>query len=133
EPSNEEAVQILQGLKNRYEAFHEVTYSDEVIEAFVSLSDRYIQDRFLPDKAIDLMDEVGSRLNLANAEKDSDTLQEQMDEIVSQKETAAEKEDYETAANLRYQEIQLQKQIDKAKEAKKEDESFAVTVHDIEE
>src|SRR5699024_7100248 len=71
EPSNEEAVQILQGLKNRYEAFHEVTYSDEVIEAFVSLSDRYIQDRFLPDKAIDLMDEVGSRLNLANAEKDS--------------------------------------------------------------
>src|SRR5699024_1436434 len=88
EPSNEEAVQILQGLKNRYEAFHEVTYSDEVIEAFVSLSDRYIQDRFLPDKAIDLMDEVGSRLNLANAEKDSDTLQEQMDEIVSQKETA---------------------------------------------
>src|SRR5699024_4685445 len=79
------------------------------------------------------MDEVGSRLNLANAEKDSDTLQEQMDEIVSQKETAAEKEDYETADNLRYQEIELQKQIDKAKEAKKEDESFAVTVHDIEE
>src|SRR5699024_5058468 len=74
EPSTDESIQILQGIKNRYEAFHEVTYSDEVVEAFVTLSDRYIQDRFLPDKAIDLMDEVGSRLNLANAEKDSDTL-----------------------------------------------------------
>src|SRR5699024_3570169 len=133
EPSHDESVQILQGIKNRYEAFHEVTYSDEVVEAFVTLSDRYIQDRFLPDKAIDLMDEVGSRLNLANDEKDSDTLEEQMNQIVSQKKAAAEREDYETAANLRYQEIQLQKQIDKAKEAKKEDESFAVTVHDIEE
>src|SRR5699024_7001031 len=60
EPTHDESVQILQGSKNRYEAFHEVTYSDEVVEAFVTLSDRYIQDRFLPDKAIDLMDEVGS-------------------------------------------------------------------------
>src|SRR5699024_10406254 len=120
EPSHDESVQILQGIKNRYEAFHEVTYSDEVVEAFVTLSDRYIQDRFLPDKAIDLMDEVRSRLNLANDEKDSDTHEEQMNQIVSQKEAAAEREDYENAANLRYQEIQLQKQIDKAKEAKKE-------------
>src|SRR5690625_4833419 len=61
EPTIEESIQILQGIKDRYEDFHGVTYPDSVIESFVTLSDRYIQDRFLPDKAIDLMDEVGSR------------------------------------------------------------------------
>src|SRR5699024_10532597 len=73
EPTVEEAILILQGLKDRYQQYHEVEYSDEVIESFVTLSDRYIQDRFLPDKAIDLMDEVGSRLNLANASQDTAT------------------------------------------------------------
>ncbi|MFC3039223.1 AAA family ATPase [Virgibacillus xinjiangensis] len=116
EPTKEEAIQILQGIKDRYEAFHEVRYSDEAVEAFVQLSDRYIQDRFLPDKAIDLMDEVGSRLNLSNAEKDSHSIQQHLDEIVREKEEAAEREDYEKAANLRYQEIQLQKQLEKAKD-----------------
>jgi len=132
EPTSEEAIQILRGLKNRYEDFHGVSYSDDVIEAFVHLSARYIQDRFLPDKAIDLMDEVGSRLNLANAEQDVDTLEEQLNKVVKEKEEAAEKEDYEKAANLRYQEIQLQKQIDKAKDNKKEDVSTVVAVHDVE-
>src|SRR5699024_11634850 len=70
EPTLDAAVQILQGLKSRYEEFHGVTYSDEVIESFVDLSARYIQDRYLPDKAIDLMDEVGSRLNLVHSEQD---------------------------------------------------------------
>ncbi|ASK61065.1 ATP-dependent Clp protease ATP-binding subunit [Virgibacillus phasianinus] len=115
EPSQEEAIQILNGIKDRYEKFHEVSYSDEAIRAFVTLSGRYIQDRFLPDKAIDLMDEVGSRLNLANTEKDTDSLQQRLDEIVNEKEKAAEEENYERAANLRYQEIQLQKQLEKAK------------------
>ncbi|WP_404451444.1 AAA family ATPase [Virgibacillus necropolis] len=115
EPSAEEAIQILNGIKDRYEKFHEVNYSDEAIRSFVTLSQRYIQDRFLPDKAIDLMDEVGSRLNLANTEKDSDALQQRLDEIVQEKEKAADAENYEQAANLRYQEIQLQKQLDKAK------------------
>ena len=114
EPSLEDAKHILMGIKDRYEKFHEVRYSDEAIEAFVTLSNRYIQDRYLPDKAIDLMDEVGSRLNLANAQKDSDSLEKRMQEIVKEKEEAAEREDYETAANLRYQEIQLQKQLEKA-------------------
>src|SRR5699024_3469334 len=132
EPTSEEAIQILRGLKNRYQDFHGVSYSDDVIEAFVHLSARYIQDRFLPDKAIDLMDEVGSRLNLANAEQDVDTLEEQLNKVVKEKEEAAEKEDYEKAANLRYQEIQLQKQIDKAKDNKKEDVSTVVAVHDVE-
>ncbi len=130
EPTHEEAVLILQGLKDRYEKFHEVTYSDDVIESFVSLSNRYIQDRFLPDKAIDLMDEVGSRHNLANAENNSVALEEKMNDIVKAKETAAEQENYEEAANLRYQEIQLQKQLDEAKE-NKEKTKEAVTVEDV--
>ncbi|WP_163971017.1 ATP-dependent Clp protease ATP-binding subunit [Oceanobacillus halotolerans] len=128
EPSIEEAVQILHGIKDRYEKFHEVRYSDEAIRAFVTLSERYIQDRFLPDKAIDLMDEVGSRLNLSNAEKDSNSIEKRLEEIVKEKEAAAEKEDYERAANLRYQEIQLQKQLDKAKD---EDKDIHVDVSDI--
>src|SRR5690625_858676 len=70
EPTADEAVQILNGIKDRYENFHEVRYSDETVRAFVTLSQRYIQDRFLPDKAIDLMDEVGSRLNLEKDRKD---------------------------------------------------------------
>ncbi|SFB16619.1 ATP-dependent Clp protease ATP-binding subunit ClpE [Lentibacillus halodurans] len=128
EPSVEDAVQILQGIKDRYEKFHEVKYSDEAIRAFVTLSQRYIQDRFLPDKAIDLMDEVGSRLNLDNAEKDSDSIQNRLDEVVREKEAAAEKEDYETAAHLRYQEIQLQKQLEKAKD---EEQVVDVDISDI--
>ena len=67
EPSAEDTIKILNGIKDRYENFHEVRYPDEAMQAFVTLSQRYIQDRFLPDKAIDLMDEVGSRLNLVHA------------------------------------------------------------------
>lgn len=134
EPSADEAVLILQGIKDRYEQYHGVTYPDEVIEAFVSLSSRYIQDRFLPDKAIDLMDEIGSRLNLAHAETDTESLEEQLEKIVAEKEAAAEREEYEQAANLRYQEIQLQKQLDKAKnQDEKEAVSTVVTVEAVEE
>src|SRR5699024_2323807 len=115
EPSTEEAIEILHGIKDRYEMFHEVRYLDEYIRAFVTFSQCYIQDCFLADKAIDLMDEVGSRLNLKNAAKDSNTIEQKMQEIVKEKEKAAEREDYERAAHLRYQEIQLQKQLDKAK------------------
>src|SRR5690625_681566 len=132
EPTIAETVQILHGIKDRYEDFHGVTYSDEVIESFVMLSDRYIQDRFLPDKAIDLMDEVGSRLNLVNSEQDVESIEKQLEKIVKEKEAAAEKEDYETAANLRYQEIQLQKQLEKAQDST-EKISTTVTVHRVEE
>ncbi|HAM80354.1 ATP-dependent Clp protease ATP-binding subunit [Ornithinibacillus bavariensis] len=128
EPTIEEAIQILNGLKERFEKFHEVRYSDEAIRAFVTLSARYIQDRFLPDKAIDLMDEVGSRLNLTNSQNDSVSIQKRIDEIVKEKEAAAEQEDYERAANLRYQEIQLQKQLEKAKG---EEQVIDVDVSDI--
>lgn len=129
EPSVDEAKHILNGIKDRYENFHDVRYSDEAIEAFVKLSKRYIQDRYLPDKAIDLMDEVGSRLNLSNSQKDSDSLEAQKEKIVKEKEEAAEREDYEKAAHLRYQEIQLQKQLDKASNEAKE---LDVDVSDIE-
>ncbi|RKQ31384.1 ATP-dependent Clp protease ATP-binding subunit [Oceanobacillus halophilus] len=119
EPSVEDAVHILNGIKDRYEKFHEVRYSDEAVQAFVNLSNRYIQDRFLPDKAIDLMDEVGSRLNLKNAQSDASSIKARLDEVVKEKQEAAEREDYERAANLRYQEIQLQKQLDKADDREK--------------
>lgn len=134
EPTAREAVLILQGIKDRYEEFHGVTYPDEVIEAFVTLSSRYIQDRFLPDKAIDLMDEIGSRLNLAHAETDAASLEEQLEKVVAEKEAAAEKEAYEDAANLRYQELQLQKQLEKAQDqSEKEKVSTVVTVNSVEE
>jgi len=128
EPTAEEALEIMKGIKSRYEAFHEVRYSDEVLKAFVTLSDRYIQDRFLPDKAIDLMDEVGSRLNLENAGKDSDSIEKRLQEIRAEKEQAAEEENYEHAAHLRYQEIQLQKQLKKAKD---EEQIIDVDISDI--
>jgi len=128
EPSADEALEILKGIKDRYEAFHEVRYSEDVLKAFVTLSDRYIQDRFLPDKAIDLMDEVGSRLNLENAEKDSNSIEKRLEEIVAEKEKSAENEDYEHAAHLRYQEIQLQKQLKKAKD---EEQVIDVDISDI--
>src|SRR5690625_3750175 len=131
EPSIEESIEILHGIKDRYEQFHGVTYPDEVIESFVTLSNRYIQDRFLPDKAIDLMDEVGSRLNLAHSEQDTDSLEKQLEKVVKEKEQATEKEDYERAANLRYQEIQLQKQLDKIKDSDVR-VSNVVTVEQIE-
>lgn len=114
EPTLEESVLILKGIKDRYEKFHEVSYSDEVVEAFVNLSHRYIQDRFLPDKAIDLMDEVGARLNLANAENDTDSIKQKLEKIAEEKDAAAEQEDYETAARLKYQELQLEKQLEAA-------------------
>lgn len=120
EPTLEEAAQILNGIKDRYERFHEVKYSDEVVQSFVNLSHRYIQDRFLPDKAIDLMDEVGSRLNLANAEKDSGSIETQLEKVRADKKAAAEEEDYERAANLRYQEMQLEKQLEKSQSADNE-------------
>ncbi|WP_163539544.1 ATP-dependent Clp protease ATP-binding subunit [Gracilibacillus sp. YIM 98692] len=127
EPTVEEAKQILQGLKDRYETYHHVNYSDEVLYAAVELSKRYIQDRFLPDKAIDLIDEAGARLNLEHEETDKDTLQKRLDEIAKEKMEAAEKEDYERAANLRHQEIKLEKKLEQTNEEPKAE----VSVGDI--
>ncbi len=111
EPTEQEAIQILQGIKERYESYHHVTYSDEVIEQAVRLSKRYIQDRFLPDKAIDLIDEAGARLNLTLSESDQSAIEAELNQIAKEKQTAAEAEDYETAAHLRHKELQLEKQL----------------------
>ena len=131
EPSAEDTVHILNGIKNRYEDFHGVHYTDEVVQAFVTLSQRYIQDRYLPDKAIDLMDEVGSRLNLVQTSADSKSIGTRLNEVIQQKEQAADKEDYEKAANLRYDEIQLRKKLEEANQSG-ELEHMEVSVADIE-
>lgn len=109
EPSKEKALEILKGLKDKYESFHEVTYTDDAIKACVELSSRYIQDRFLPDKAIDLMDEAGSKLNLMIKEPNKEEAQQRFIELEKEKQAALAKEDYETAAKLRDEEATLEK------------------------
>ncbi|GIN19128.1 ATP-dependent Clp protease ATP-binding subunit [Siminovitchia fordii] len=109
EPSKEKALEILKGLKDKYESFHEVTFTDEAIKACVDLSSRYIQDRFLPDKAIDLMDEAGSKLNLMINEPNKEDAQLRYAEVEKEKQAALAKEDYETAAKLRDEEMELEK------------------------
>ncbi|WP_282155127.1 ATP-dependent Clp protease ATP-binding subunit [Cytobacillus gottheilii] len=111
EPSIEEAISILQGLKAKYEEYHEVTFSQEAIEACVRLSQRYIQDRFLPDKAIDLMDEAGSKLNLELKHQPHEDLETQLKEIHMRKEQVLKEENYEEAAKLREEELLLEKKL----------------------
>jgi ATP-dependent Clp protease ATP-binding subunit ClpE len=113
EPTQEAAVEILKGLKPKYEEFHEVTYTDEVIKACVQLSHRYIQDRFLPDKAIDLLDEAGSKLNLSSEYKNSDQIEARLKELQNEKNVALKNEDYEKAAVLRDEEAKLEKELNK--------------------
>ncbi|TLS38160.1 ATP-dependent Clp protease ATP-binding subunit [Pseudalkalibacillus caeni] len=114
EPTVEEAIEILKGLKSKYEDYHDVNYSDDAIRACVSLSNRYIQDRFLPDKAIDLMDEAGSKVNLMNTGRNHDDIQKRLEEIAAEKKRATEAEDYERAAKLRDEEAELEKQLETA-------------------
>ena len=129
EPTIEEAIEILKGLMIRYETFHNVTYTDEAIVAAVELSSRYIQDRFLPDKAIDLIDEAGSKLNLTIETADEEDIHEQLAAIHKEKEAALEKEEYEKAANLRDLEIHLEAVLEKGAT----DSQTVVTVEHIQE
>ncbi|WP_227938268.1 ATP-dependent Clp protease ATP-binding subunit [Alkalihalobacillus deserti] len=112
EPTVDEAFEILKGIRPIYENYHNVTYSDQVLKACVTLSDRYIQDRFLPDKAIDLLDEAGSKLNLTQEETDKVKLQKRLDDITREKEGATKQEDYEKAAKLRDEELALKSKIE---------------------
>lgn len=116
-PSNEEAVHILHNIKEKYEDFHNVTYSDEAIEACVSLSTRYISDRFLPDKAIDVMDEVGARTHLKNIHvpEHIEELEAQIEVVKESKNQSVKNQQYEEAAELRDQETKLQKKLEEAK------------------
>ncbi|WP_312112323.1 ATP-dependent Clp protease ATP-binding subunit [Brevibacillus reuszeri] len=130
EPSVEAAMEILRGLRPKYEAFHNVSYSDDVIRACVEYSHRYIQDRFLPDKAIDLMDEAGSRLNLRSATQDTAELQDRLQQIAIEKNEATQQEEYERAARLRDEEARILEKMDQLDKA---EQRTSVEVADIQE
>ena len=105
EPTVDETIEILHGLKDRYEAFHRVRISDEAIVAAAELSDRYIRDRFLPDKAIDLVDQAGARVRLRMKTKDDDTrsLEEELRRLARERDQATAAEDYDRAGEIRDQ------------------------------
>lgn len=111
EPTVDEAIEILKGIQSKYEEFHQVSFPEETIKACVQLSHRYIQDRFLPDKAIDLMDEAGSKLNLVSDYTNKNDAESRLAEIAKEKEEALKQEDYETAAKLRDEEAKLEKSL----------------------
>lgn len=115
EPSEEDAIEILKGIKDKYEAHHNVHISDEAIEAAVHLSTRYINDRFLPDKAIDLIDEAASKMRMRTfiEPKEIKELQEELKHIDEEKRLRAEAEEFEEAAKLRQKELQLTDELNK--------------------
>ncbi|MDY3929598.1 MAG: ATP-dependent Clp protease ATP-binding subunit [Clostridia bacterium] len=129
EPSIEESVEILKGIKDYYEKYHNVKISDKIIEDAVRLSERYITDRFLPDKAIDVIDEAGSRVNLKNkALYDLKVFNEKKELNARQSEEAAEKQDFERVAQLRAEQLQLD---DSIKSAQEEADRAEITYDDI--
>lgn len=136
EPTLEETTQILKGLRDRYEAHHRVTITDEAIEAATNLSDRYITDRFLPDKAIDLIDEAGSKVRLHSytIPPNLKELEQDLEEVRKEKEAAVQSQEFETAASLRDSEQKLREKLEKTKKQWKEkqgQEDSEVTVEDI--
>lgn len=119
EPSLTESVDILFGLRDRYEAHHKLKISDEAVRAAVTMSDRYIADRFLPDKAIDLMDEASSRVRIQNFVEPSELkqLEEKLESVRTEKEEAVNNQLFEKAAALRDEEQRLRKQIQEESES----------------
>ncbi|MDR1640583.1 MAG: ATP-dependent Clp protease ATP-binding subunit [Clostridiales bacterium] len=117
EPTEDEAVEMLKGIKDKYEAHHNVSITDKAIEAAVKLSARYISDRFLPDKAIDLIDEASSKIKLAGytAPPKVKQLEEQLADLEKEKESAIKTEEFEKASILKKQQHDLKKQLDAAK------------------
>ena len=136
EPTMEESIQILQGLRDRYEAHHRVSIKDDAIEAAVKLSDRYISDRFLPDKAIDLIDEAGSKVRLRSytTPPNLKELEAKLEEVRKEKDAAVQSQEFEKAASLRDSEQRLREQLEETKKSWKEkqgQENSEVTVEDI--
>ncbi len=123
-PSVEETIQILQNIKSKYEDFHNVTYAEDAIDACVKLSDRYVTDRLLPDKAIDVMDEVGARVHLKNINVPNEIveLEKKIEDIKQEKNKVVKSQRFEEAASLRDNEKRLQEDLEKAK-AQWEEES----------
>ena len=128
EPSEEQAVRILEGLRDRYEAHHHVHFTDEAIQAAVSLSDRYIQDRFLPDKAIDVLDEAGARMRIRNMvlPEEVQKIADELRSVRSQKDDAIAKQDFKRADTLHEKEVELAAKRDEAQKAWEEKNSNAV-------
>ncbi len=114
EPSKEESLEILKGLRDRYEAHHKVKITDEALEAAVDLSDRYVTDRYLPDKAIDLIDEAGSRVRIKNytTPPDLKEIEEKLDSVRNEKEAAVRNQEFEAAAKLRDQEQKVKEELE---------------------
>lgn len=135
EPDKESAIEILKGLRDKYEAHHRVKITDEAIVAAVQLSDRYITDRYLPDKAIDLIDEAASmvRLQAFTAPPDLKKLEDRMDEIQKEKEEAVRSQEYEKAAKLRDEERELKQKLDGLKGNWKQQNEAASHVVGVEE
>ena len=130
EPSVEETIKILNGIKGRYQDYHHVKYTDDAIVAAAKLSDRYIQDRFLPDKAIDLLDEAGSRKNLTLKTADPNTIENEIHTAEAHKQQAVDNQDYEKAAFYRDQVTKLEK-AKKAAEENHTEDSATVNVADM--
>ena len=135
EPSAEDAISILKGIRNKYEEFHCAKITDEAIKAAVKISQRYITDRFLPDKAIDLMDEAAAkvRLKTVNIPINISQLEQKIQDLKKAKEKAIDNQDYELAATIRDQEIQIKEELATAKTAweTQNNAQIAVTEEDI--
>ncbi|HSU29458.1 MAG TPA: ATP-dependent Clp protease ATP-binding subunit [Chitinophagaceae bacterium] len=116
-PSVEETIQILKNIKTKYEDYHNVTYSEDAIDACVKLSDRYITDRLLPDKAIDVLDEVGARVHLKNINVPQNIvdLEKKIEDVKNEKNKVVKSQKFEEAASLRDTEKRLQEDLEKAK------------------
>lgn len=135
EPSAEDAISILKGIRNKYEKFHCAKITDEAIKAAVKISQHYITDRFLPDKAIDLMDEASAkvRLKTVNIPTNISQLEQKIQDLKKAKEKAIDNQDYELAATIRDQEIQIKEELATAKTAweTQNNAQIAVTEEDI--
>ncbi len=131
EPNEEQAVRILEGLRDRYEEHHHVHFTDEALSAAVSLSDRYIQDRYLPDKAIDVIDEAGARMRIRNMvlPEEIQKIDDELRKLRSAKESAIAGQDFERAAKVRDEEEKLQKERVEAQ--KNWEEKSAKTLNEV--
>ena len=134
EPNEEQAVRIMEGLRDRYEAHHQVHFTDEALRAAVTLSDRYIQDRYLPDKAIDVLDEAGARMRIRNMTlpKELRELDDELRHVRAEKDKAIGEQNFERAAQLRDEESQLKTKREEAEKQWQEDTSKTVSQVDVE-
>nr|WP_218868573.1 ATP-dependent Clp protease ATP-binding subunit [Pseudoclavibacter chungangensis] len=133
EPGLEDAVRILHGMRDAYESHHGVRYTDEALRAAVELSDRYVTDRFLPDKAIDLIDQAGARLRLRRGPgTDTAKLRAELEHLESEKRAAVEAEDYEAASELRDRVANAQRALDEAIAVVSDDGDAVIDVAEIE-